>query len=405
MSENEIRSVINKFKEHLDVLRMAKADFLNHEVAPLYSCDFAVLYPYLVPKSLQRPTGDRRLKSISNNIFFSIDEKVKMFPFQIVIPFVTTCEIIEHFAHQKKYLDRMTESESFAKIIKQSILSGENTAGLIKEELGKASLPLSPDNTNYICLSQFCEDLKSKRITGYGDHIDISDFKKYLKGNNALDGMRKRLMKQRAYRQVDENDRAFHIDVDAIHLLLAHYFNNEGILYTGPANTRRTFGRESKKYARIPDVPLCLLHAINQIDDPRLTEETAISFFNRAIRGFEDYVNELETMRITRIEQIPLYERKEMIDFDKTYRRQMYDEDKREGKVKLVEGDLREIIEDYTEKDLREAYRSASESMGKKVEDLKDILEEEVNDDISEFFSPTGVNHVRQVFDSIKPKL
>ena len=152
-------------------------------------------------------------------------------------------------------------------------------------------------------------------------------------------------------------------------------------------------------------MPLCLLHAINQIDDPRLTEETAISFFNRAIRGFEDYVNELETMRITRIEQIPLYERKEMIDFDKTYRRQMYDEDKREGKVKLVEGDLREIIEDYTEKDLREAYRSASESMGKKVEDLKDILEEEVNDDISEFFSPTGVNHVRQVFDSIKPKL
>ena len=400
MVEKELEQLRYHFEMHHEMFSQAKDDFdRTDKDGAIYSLDFAVLYPYIVPRAWQRNSSTDPLSIVSNNIFLLLNDRVKEFSFDLVVPFATTLEIIEHFDKQNNYFKKVSESPSIADSIRKNLITGSKSAEILEDEILRNNSYIPADDS-YKCLNGFVEHLKEHRLNGYGDHFDMKDFREYIKKNGDLEEMKRHLLSVRNYNQTDPNDRAFHIDVDALHLLLSRFFNDKGTLYTGPSRTRRSFGNMQKQYSRNPKILLTILHAINQSPNNKLARKGAESFLNEALSGFKKYSKELKS--VDNLTEIAPHIIKSMAEFDAIYRSEMF-LDRRKVTNLLSEEELKKMAKSMTPRDIRDSHRAASERLTQNVSGLKQILEEEVDEDLKEFLSPEGENHVDKVFKSFEP--
>lgn len=394
----DIKKILDRFSAHAEILKQAREDFsgINGHNA-IYSLDFAVLYPYIVPRVLQHRQPFDPLARVSNNTFhyLRMNDRIKAFDFGIVVPFATILELLEQFSEQKKYHDTVADSGSLAEAVQNSLITGEISAQILEDELLSRRKLHLPAQDSYKCLVDFVEHLKSGRVQGYGDLFDGMEFKTMLRKSGHLSKMRSALLESRQYKQSDPNDRAFHIDMDALHLLVSRYFNNRGTLYTGPMRTRKVFGKEQKQYARSPHTPLVLLHAVNQTKGRRQAREGAASFFEDAIEFYADAISQLKS--VDKFEHIPAHSVQRLAELDRLYRTEIF-KDRRKTTNMLTPEELKNAAQSMSSDAVRDAHKRASEKITDSISGLKDILNEDIDEDMMDFVSPEGKNHLEKVF-------
>lgn len=398
IQSNEIRDLERTFSGHKRLLEQVKEDFDERSGRRIYSVDFAVLFPYLVPVALQ-PNEDDPLYYISNNIFLLINDRIKNLPIDVTISFPTVLEILAQFGRQRQYLEKVAASEETASYVKGQLITGEASAEIIEQELlnVKAFIP-APDS--YKCLKRFAEHLSAGRITGYGDYFDLGDFKLDLKRGNSHAELRERLLSSKRYHSTDPKNREFRADMDTLHLAMSKYFSDQGLLYTGPKSTRSAFGKNQVKYARTPEVLLGMLHVLNQSASSATehVEAGAESFLSNAI----DFYNEslFALSKVSKTGDFAKHETSLMVGLDKIYRREMYF-DRRKKTSQSTDEDMKSVVSDMSASQVRDVHKMASERMASSVNQIQEMLDLEITEDLKEFLSPGGKDYIENIFKGL----